>query len=296
MRQSLEIKKAFSLIELSIVILIIGIIVAGVTQGSRLVVQFRIINARSITQSSPVASITGLIAWYETTSEKSFLEIETEDELTISNWYDINPQSTIKLDMPQSAAGNRPFYDTNAINSLPALRFNGSNRYFEKAYNAALNPNNFTMFFVAKVASIADFGALISSRSGTFRGYVLYTNPASATPATAFRVMSGDGSSWGTNITPVSITIGKTYVLSVTYNGSSIITYSAGTNMGSSSDTILVNNANNTRIGAGYNEGAANYFYDGHIGEIIIYDRLLKYEERNSIEKYLGKKWGVVVN
>lgn len=38
-------KKAFSLIELSIVILIIGILVTGVTQSSRLVRQMKIASA-----------------------------------------------------------------------------------------------------------------------------------------------------------------------------------------------------------------------------------------------------------
>ena len=67
-----NIKKAFSLIELSIVILIIGILVAGVTQSSRLVSQFRLLSARNITQSSPVHSIKDLLIWLETTSTKSW--------------------------------------------------------------------------------------------------------------------------------------------------------------------------------------------------------------------------------
>ncbi|MFM7621060.1 MAG: prepilin-type N-terminal cleavage/methylation domain-containing protein, partial [Alphaproteobacteria bacterium] len=49
-----NLNKAFSLIELSIVILIIGILVAGVTQSSRLVNQFRLTSARNITLSSPL--------------------------------------------------------------------------------------------------------------------------------------------------------------------------------------------------------------------------------------------------
>ncbi|MFM7620236.1 MAG: prepilin-type N-terminal cleavage/methylation domain-containing protein [Alphaproteobacteria bacterium] len=64
--------KAFSLIELSIVILIIGILVAGVTQSSRLIRQMALSSARALTQSSPVPSIAGLVSWYEPTSEKSF--------------------------------------------------------------------------------------------------------------------------------------------------------------------------------------------------------------------------------
>ena len=60
---------AFSLIELSIVILIIGIIIAGITQGSRLVTKMRVASARALTQSSPVTSIKGLMMWLETTMD-----------------------------------------------------------------------------------------------------------------------------------------------------------------------------------------------------------------------------------
>ncbi|MFM7621329.1 MAG: prepilin-type N-terminal cleavage/methylation domain-containing protein [Alphaproteobacteria bacterium] len=47
--QSKNFCKAFSLIELSIVILIIGILVAGVTQSSRLIRQMKLLSAQSIT-------------------------------------------------------------------------------------------------------------------------------------------------------------------------------------------------------------------------------------------------------
>jgi prepilin-type N-terminal cleavage/methylation domain-containing protein len=57
-------KKAFSLIELSIVVLIIGILVAGITQSSRLVSMMKIQSARSLTINSPVASIKGLTIWF----------------------------------------------------------------------------------------------------------------------------------------------------------------------------------------------------------------------------------------
>jgi len=51
-----KIKTAFSLIELSIVILIIGILVAGVTQSSRLVRAIKLQTARSITNSSSITA------------------------------------------------------------------------------------------------------------------------------------------------------------------------------------------------------------------------------------------------
>jgi prepilin-type N-terminal cleavage/methylation domain-containing protein len=55
---------AFSLIELSVVILIIGILVAGVTQSSRLIAQFRLKTAQNLTINSPVSSIKNLSTWY----------------------------------------------------------------------------------------------------------------------------------------------------------------------------------------------------------------------------------------
>ena len=72
-------KKGFSLIELSIVILIIGIIIAGITQSSRLVELYRLSAARTQTQSSPVNAIDGLVVWYDSTSEESFDDKETDD-------------------------------------------------------------------------------------------------------------------------------------------------------------------------------------------------------------------------
>ena len=60
---------AFSLIELSIVILIIGILIAGVTQGSRLVRESRVKTAQTLTQSSDVSSIKDLVLWLDATKE-----------------------------------------------------------------------------------------------------------------------------------------------------------------------------------------------------------------------------------
>lgn len=54
----LKLKKitAFSLIELSIVVLVIGILIAGFIQGSKLVSKAALNSARTLTESSPVAS------------------------------------------------------------------------------------------------------------------------------------------------------------------------------------------------------------------------------------------------
>ncbi len=68
--------------------LIVGILIAGVTQGSILIKKSRLSAAQSLTQSSPVPSIKGLVAWYEATSKQSLEDRERNDGDSISKWYD----------------------------------------------------------------------------------------------------------------------------------------------------------------------------------------------------------------
>ena len=43
------------------------------------------------------------------------------------------------------------------------------------------------------------------------------------------------------------------------------------------------------------NRSSLNAYYKGLIGEVIIFSRALSTQERQEIEKYLGKKWGIKV-
>ncbi len=64
-------KQAFTLIELSIVILIVGILITGVVTFSRLVKQMKFATIKQITYKLPVTGIKGLSLWLETTLENS---------------------------------------------------------------------------------------------------------------------------------------------------------------------------------------------------------------------------------
>jgi len=104
----------FSLIELSIVILIIGILVSGVTQSSRLIRQIRIQSARNLTVNSPITSIGSLQLWLETTSINSFSSDQPDDGYLIETWNDINPQSSYKNNALQSNNSQKPSYKQNS--------------------------------------------------------------------------------------------------------------------------------------------------------------------------------------
>ena len=95
-----NIKKAFSLIELSIVILIIRILVAGVTSSLRLISLMRLITAQSFTRSS-VNTIKDISFWVETFLEQALTNsagtFDLENAQTISSRNVINSQSSFKI-------------------------------------------------------------------------------------------------------------------------------------------------------------------------------------------------------
>jgi prepilin-type N-terminal cleavage/methylation domain-containing protein len=114
--------RAFSLIELSIVILIIGILIAGVTQSSRLLRQAKLSTAQTLTKSSPVSGIKGLLIWLEPTLDDSFLSAEADDGAGAHQWNDINPQSSSKYYAVIDSDGDVPLYKASSgPNGLPSL-------------------------------------------------------------------------------------------------------------------------------------------------------------------------------
>lgn len=289
-------KKAFSLIELSVVILIIGILIAGVTQSSRLVQEFKLSSARNLTESSPVASIKDLALWLETTSEKSFLEQETEDGGPISTWNSISPQTTSNISFVQNTFGSRPEYDDASIGGLPSLSFDGVDDYFEKEYLSVLNPQEFTVFAVFMPKSFDDYGAIFSSRSssGDLKGYILYVHSSAAGIPNSILLWMGVGGVWREDYNPISATLNTPYLVSQVKNSTTLSSYNSGSFIGAETENnFLVNTTNNFRIGAGRNESTPLFFLNGNIGELIIFSRALRNEERQEVEKYLSKKWGV---
>ena len=129
--------KAFSLVELSVVILIIGILIAGVTQSGRLIRQIKLSTARSLTSSSDVASIRDVTAWFEATTPGVFTDTygntDIDDGSKLRAWRDVNPQKAIS-DKPimkngtavdGSTNNTEPKYIISGINGLPSVYFDG---------------------------------------------------------------------------------------------------------------------------------------------------------------------------
>ncbi|MFM7702182.1 MAG: hypothetical protein ACKO6C_01805, partial [Alphaproteobacteria bacterium] len=112
-------------------ILIIGILVAGISQSGRLIRQIKVSTARSVTSSSDVGSIRDVTAWFEASTEGVFTNIndvtDVEDDNEIKTWRDINPQKSIgdKSILSQATATQYPKYKSSGVNGIPSLVFDG---------------------------------------------------------------------------------------------------------------------------------------------------------------------------
>lgn len=276
--------KAFSLVELSIVILIIGILLVGIAESSRLISEFKLTSARSLTQGSNVNSISGLVLWYETTLTQSFDAEELEDEDEIAIWRDINPQTSNKNNGIADTE-NYPSYLRDCINSLPCLTFSGGDAFF---FNGAiLVGKEYTIFLVEQRSEPdEDFHKIFGGSGGNdeslFIGY---------TGATSLRYGHYD--------------LFDDYSIPA-FNGKEPRLHTFQLNIAGDSRDYYINGI----IQAGSTSGEVNYLqsydnavfgrsypdstslaYEGDIGEVIIFDRKLKTSEREDVEEYLRKKW-----
>ncbi len=283
-------KTAFSLFELAIVITIIAILIAGTFVGESLIKKSRITSAQNLTAQSPVNSIEGLVIWYESTSEKSFVPSKVEDGSKIKTWNNIAPNQLYAVNAIQTNSASQPLYQENVFNSLPLIYFNGS-AYLEAAYNPDFNPSKVTIFTVINAKSTTDiYGTVISTRNDSpAAGYGIYST------ASGYQFWIGNSSGSGAS-SSVTIKSDNLVLLSATNDGSNSNFYSNGALVTTNSAALVANNSLPFRIGAGNNAGAANYFFNGYVGEIIVFNRLLKIEERKSVEKYLSDKWKVQLN
>src|SRR3989338_5472222 len=109
-----KLARAFTMIELAMVILIIGFIIVGLIASRILIQKFRISSAQTLTISSPVNSIIDLTLWLESSLDKSFKSSESSDTNTLSVWYDIR-ESVNKNNASQGTGSYSPLY-SNSIN------------------------------------------------------------------------------------------------------------------------------------------------------------------------------------
>lgn len=282
-------RKAFSLLEISIVMAIISFLLFGIMQGGNLIKKSKVGSAISITHASPVPNIEGLTLWLETTMPGSLKNEESVNGALVSTWYDISNSRYSVINFSQEVSTSRPTYATDSINGLPAIAFNGSQLLTRASLiSDFVQDNQGTIFIVIRYLSESG-SVFIWEGSGSYKlnAHILlqdnnlYFN-------FDFGNCCGNDARTGDIISGF---IKKNNIVSLVKYPASATTYINGSSFknNSSANGSFVNqtSSSNMNIGSAFN---------GAIGEIIIYNRSLTDQERKDVETYLSKKWEITVS
>lgn len=287
---------AFTILELSAVLVIIGILIFGITKGVSLVEGSRIKSAQSFTIKSPVADMEGLIAWYESSMKESFKEGEALDGTQISEWRDISAASIVaqKNKLTRSAS-NAVTYRLDGINKTPSIQFSG-------ATTAKISLSAFYQGSLPQATVILVFRPNSAVLGSTIFDGNSATSSISLDP-TYVTLNAGSGASTGTSYNSAAISSGGNYVLAAYLNSdqTQVFINNSDNRIGlDSSDndpsgllSIGSNAVSGINIGA--NAGSSSAF-NGLISEVIIFNRPLKLQERKDVFRYLAKKYNIAVS
>ncbi len=289
-------KLGFSLIELSILIIIIGLLATSAIAGRAIINSARTSSARNLTTNSPVNNIKNVVLWVETVSKNSFDNgAITGTSPKIATWRDISLKASPN-NATQITLANQPTYIENAINGLPVLRFDG-NSSFLNYDGTALAVSNYTIFVVEQRRSNKD-NNYFTGADGTNANNTKLVLGYKTTSIITHAQFNNDYeipsvvSSYSSPIPRIhsfrfSSSVGKDYSL----NG-----------------VVKLNCIDNGTITEcrrgllshlGANIGASkysSYYFDGDIGEIIIFSKYLNDTDKADVEEYLRKKWGIKSN
>ena len=194
-----------------------------------------------------------------------------------------------------SELSNRPDYETNQINGMPALNFDAGNgdRILSSGINDA---DEFMLFVVAEANSLASNNiGLIHASPG--QGF------SSSTSSKSIGIwVSNSANLWGRLIQSNGGTVNYSQATSLTLNNYYIIAnYADGTSTtgqyisGTAASASVSYNGTIqgwTDVGIGRQ---GNESWDGHIAEVILFNRYLSEDERGQVEDYLAEKYGTSI-
>lgn len=223
----------------------------------------------------------------------------------------------------QSNASNRPTWQSNVINNMPALQFDG-NDYMTFADDAAINAPSGTpdyherkiIFVVLRTGTDVTTRQTIFEQGGGTRGLSFYIDNGelyfhgwnSADDDGGLTTPWGaDGGGAPAKFVKGGISANTNYIVALFYDhlNNQMEGFINGTSIGSATGigrlfahnyAVLGGVQGSTRYHDDTTPGSGDYF-TGHIAEVIYYnDQALNEARRRIIENYLSAKYSIVIN
>lgn len=294
-------KKAFSIAEIGVILLIISILFAAITEGTNLYRKSKLASARNLTQNSPVNYLEGLTLWIESTSKDSFDDETPGNNDAIQNWHNINNRIE-SLTLTQSNPAMRPIYLSNGINGLPAIHFPGVQStsdprlYIDNLQSSKLVSADEGTIFMVKItnSSLIDSHLLgwtsVSIHDIHSGNFIWYFGGATNQRTSTDSISDDIGESFYDK--PRIVVLRRSLISSETgmkIDGlqitPDITATSTDMDASASSDFVL-----------GSISKTSQYSMNSVIGEIIFFNRPLSDDEIKTVEGYLSQKWKISLN
>ena len=288
-------KKAFSLIEISVVIVIIGILIAGISQGIDLYQDMRLATARSLTQNSRVNRIEDLSMWFESTSEQSFEKPNPQDGERIALWKNINFKLFNRINVAQATQASKPFYVRNAINGNPALRFDNAQLLVASNVKISeiVSSDQATVFVVQNNFS----GDATTTTFGWNNGEYRFQSHAQEGNRVLIDFGITNANSGRTSTATLTNFLNQNKIITFIKNGSNVKIKINAEILANSTSSATIDMSLFADFSIGKFIPAVNdYYFYGYIGEFIVFKRALTDAEIKDIETYLSKKWSIKIN
>ena len=222
--------------------------------------------------------ISGLKLWLKADS----LSLSNNDP--VASWTDSSGSGN---DAAQSTAGNKPIFNTNIINSLPAVQFDGTDDFMTLAGNPIPANNDETIFTVIQptlnTASQKTYATIIHGQTATF----FHVAKLSTNFWGTYTGGTGDLSSTNALVSGTNYLLGNTSK----QDGTSCVLYQRGVQVASRAEQEV--GVTGASSGLGKDLVNANRQYAGYIAEVIIYDSVLSTGNRQKVDAYLINKYAL---
>lgn len=297
-------KLGFSLVEISVVILIIGILIAAIKASTSFVSRSKVASAQNLSSNTAIYGMKDLVLWLETSLPDSFND-ESEGE-TLYLWSNNSPSYNIGSAL-QTDETKAPIYVENSINDLPAARFIDSDTHLEISKVSNLLEQSDLTIFILEKRDAGSSGKIISTNSASTNFNIYYD----ATNQIVIDKPDGSaGTGFATNPEPnlhfitlydgdgdndFEINAKKIIRDGFYYYNNKKLPQSGDM---PSPDIEIHNGLNSSRfptdsIGDIITIGDATQAYVGNISEIIIFNRRLRKEELLDIFSYFESKYNL---
>ena len=187
-----------------------------------------------------------------------------------------------------SSNGNNAALSNITYNSDGYFDFNGTSSMAVLTNDTSLNPSYVTLSVWVKFDNVSNNRALIAKRSGTGSGsYWLYV---SASNEILFDTYQGSTQNRQTHI--YNFSTGTWYNITATYSSSAKVIYVNGSSVNSTSGGNALTSVN-TDIGIGRDSYNAQYYLDGKISNVQIYNKGLTAAEVKQNFNALRGRYGI---